>query len=190
MKDQDIQEILRRSQEGDRIAFGELVSVHQSYAFGLALRLLHDEHEAEDVVQDAFIRAWNHMGGFNPENKFTTWLYTIVSNLCLDRLRRKKRWRKFHAPIDDGTALEAMSGLARPEEALVNRELVRIVRLLTDRLSPKQRLVFVLRDLQECSIQETIAITGMSESSVKSHLCYARRHIRALLAKGYDVKEL
>jgi len=188
--DQDSRDILLRSQKGDKEAFGQLVSRHQSYAFGLALRLLHDEQDAEDVVQDAFVRVWTHIGDFNPENKFTTWLYTIVSNLCLDRLRRKKRWNKLSSRAEDSLDREAVPGNPQPEEIHANRELVQIIKRLMLHLSPKQRLVFALRDFEECSIEETSAITGMSEGSVKSNLCYARRHIREMLASGYDVKEL
>ena len=71
-----------------------------------------------------------------------------------------------------------------------NRELAAIVEALAHRLSPKQRLVFTLRDLHECSIEETSSITGMSAASVKSNLCHARRHIRDMLARAYDLKEL
>jgi len=190
MNDQDIQDILLRSQNGDSIAFGTLVSRYQSYAFGLALRLLHDEHDAEDVVQDAFIRVWNHIGEFKPENRFTTWLYAIVSNLCMDRLRRGTRWRKLLARESEGLDPEGVPDVERPEEIHANRELVRIIKQLVLHLSPKQRLVFVLRDLEDCSVQETSAISGMSEGAVKSNLCHARRHIREMLAMTYDLKEL
>ncbi|MGB5875115.1 MAG: RNA polymerase sigma factor [Bacteroidota bacterium] len=190
MPEAEVQDLIIRCQEGDRAAFRDLVVNHQSFAFGLALRMLCEEHDAADVVQEAFVRVWKHIDDFNPENRFTTWLYAIVSNLCLDRLRGRRRARRLFARSEEASDFEALPDLQLIDEVHSNRELVRIIRLLAEKLSAKQRLVFALRDLQDCSIEETSAITGMSASSVKSNLCYARRHIREMLARSYDVKEL
>jgi RNA polymerase sigma-70 factor (ECF subfamily) len=152
--------------------------------------MLYDEDEAEDVVQEAFIRVWKHIDEFKGEHRFTTWLYAIVSNLCLDRLRRRKRTRRIFARYEQNPEIEHLADIPVTDEVHSNNDLVRIIRVLAERLSPKQRLVFALRDLQECSVEETAEITGMSAGSVKSNLCHARRHIRAMLESVYDVKEI
>jgi len=188
MAERDFGTLIAQCRDGDMQAFRTLVRENQSYAFGLALRMLHNEQDAEDVVQEAFIRVWKHLSDFNPQNRFTTWLYSIVSNLCLDRLRSEKRWRKFVTRQDSSHESEQLPGIQRPEDIQSNRELVGIIRQLTERLPPKQRLVFTLRDFEECSVAETSEITGLSVGAVKTNLYHARRQIRQILSREYDLK--
>jgi RNA polymerase sigma-70 factor (ECF subfamily) len=188
MLERDLGPLIARCQSGDMQAFRTLVRENQSYAFGLALRVLHNEQDAEDVTQEAFIRVWKHLRGFDPRSRFTTWLYSIVSNLCLDRLRSEKRWRKLVTREDTGNESEQLPGTQRPEDIQSNIELVGIIRRLTERLPPKQRLVFTLRDFEECSIEETSEMTGLSVGAVKTNLYHARRHIRDILSREYDIK--
>ena len=190
MPETDLHSLIFRCQGGDRAAFRELVEQHRPLAYGLALRMLCEENDAEDVVQEAFVRVWKHIGEYRGENRFTTWLYAIVSHLCLDQLRRRRRTRLLFARSEETSETERLPDLRLLDQAHSNKELAAIVRLLAGKLPSKQRLVFTLRDLQECSIEETSSITGMSAASVKSNLCHARRHIRKTLASVYEVKEL
>jgi RNA polymerase sigma-70 factor (ECF subfamily) len=183
-------ETISRSRDGDAGAFARIVHEHQSYAYALAVRLLCNEHEAEDVVQESFVRVWINLPRYDVGVAFTTWLYTIVTNLCLDRMRSRKRIRRFFssATISDYD----IHGLSGPDsfESLSNRDLVEIVHILTGRLTLTQRLVFTLRDLQQLSIHETAAVTGLSPASVKTHLSAARRRLRDLLQRQYALEDL
>jgi RNA polymerase sigma-70 factor (ECF subfamily) len=175
---QHISTLVARSAGGDTRAFAALMGETQQYAFSLAFRMLCDEDDAKDVVQEAFVRVWRHLGSFDGSSKFTTWLYSIVSRLCLDRLRARARQSA------NNVDLEACEGLSHagehPATAIENRELASIIEGLAGRLSPTQRLVFTLRDLQDLPVAEVCAITGLSEGSVKTNLCYARKALRAL----------
>jgi RNA polymerase sigma-70 factor (ECF subfamily) len=164
-----------RNEDG---AFRRLVEEHQSYVFSLAFRLLRDEDDARDVVQETFIRVWKNLHRYDQRAKFTTWLYTITVNLASDMLKsraRRRRW--FPTP---GTGDTQHSAGAKEEEMnIVNRDLAANIKTLAGKLPPKQQLVFVLRDLQDLSVDEVGHVLSMSTSSVKTNLCYARRFIRA-----------
>ncbi len=174
---------------GDTGAFGHLVRRYQSYTFALAFRLLCNEQEARDVTQESFIKAWTHLAQFDPNRSFTTWLYAIVSHQALDHLRsRKRRFALF--PRDAAEAdLSDLQDERALGETVSNADLAAIIRRLTERLSPTQRLVFSLRDLHDLSIGEVLEITGLTEGSVKTNLHYARKQIRAMLERFYHVKE-
>ena len=183
-----IHDLVSKSVQNDYRAFEQLVGEFQSYAFALAFRLLCDEDEAHDAVQEAFVRVWDHFDRYDRKRKFTTWLYTIVTNVAIDKLRAIRRYRGvFVSGYEDSTATD----IRRQDdlhEIQSNRELADMIRSLTHNLPLKQRLVFTLRDLQDCSVEEVCAITGMSIGSVKTNLHYARERIRKLMARKYDVE--
>jgi RNA polymerase sigma-70 factor (ECF subfamily) len=170
-------EIVIRSRKGDRDAFRDLVETHQGYAFRLAFRLLWDEELSKDTVQETFLRVWQNRHRLDPDRRFTTWLYQIVTRLCYDRIRSEVRYRK---RIDTAATDPSVSwyGQVSAEEEESNRELAGQIRRLAETLSPKQREVFILRDLEDRSIKEVARITGMSRGSVKSNLWHARSRIR------------
>jgi RNA polymerase sigma-70 factor, ECF subfamily len=173
---------------GDTAAFEELVRQYQPYAYSLAVRMLGNDHEAEDAVQEAFIRVWRSLDRYDPAVRFTTWLYRIVTNLCLDHLRSRRR-RNWVSISDDGDEKNNdVQGGSDPSDQTSGDDLLSIIRKLSAGLPETQRTVFVLRDLQDLPIQEVCAITGLSEGSVKTNLYYARRKLREQLIHGYGVK--
>jgi RNA polymerase sigma-70 factor (ECF subfamily) len=183
------QDILARVSRGDMTAFGELVRTYQSYAYRLAVRILCSETEAEDVVQEAFVRVWRNLDRYNPEVLFTTWLYRIVTNLCLDRLRAMKR----HGVILNRRTSAVDANPDPPsavdiEKAVSTSDLIRLIRTMAGDLPETQRLVFTLRDLQDLSIDEVRQITGLSEASIKTNLHYARRTLRERMKCEYGVE--
>jgi len=182
-----VDDIIRKSTEGDAASFGLLVKAHQGYAFALAFRMLADEDEARDVVQESFIRVWKSIRRYDPSQKFTTWLYAIVSRVCLDKLRSRSRSNRLFHRGSDGSFDDGPRDSSDPEKTYSNRELAQLISQLSEDLTPTQRLVFTLRDLQECTIAEVSAITGLSEGSIKTNLSYARRRIRNVLASQYDI---
>ncbi len=186
--------IISRCQAGDKEAFRPLVERCQGMVFSVALKMLADEEEAKDVVQETFLRVWMNIGTYNPRyhsecggsdtsKRFTTWLYAIASRLCLDRL--KNRARIIALPEDESVLRRYAS--ADGQRELENREWVAIVRLLAEGLSPKQRLVFTLSQLEGLSSEEVEEATGFTAKQVKSNLYVARQTIRERLKKmGYE----
>ena len=190
MTDERIQELIGRCVERDEIAFEQLVRQFQSYAFALAMRLLCNEEEASDAVQESFVRVWRHIYRYDRKKKFTTWLYTIVTNQSLDRLRAIRRSRRLFFSRDEYLDAEDVQSLDDIAEIQSNEELTAMIISLTAALPEKQRLVFTLRDLQDLSVGEVAEIADMSVASVKTNLHYARRRIRRLMAQKYHVERL
>jgi RNA polymerase sigma-70 factor (ECF subfamily) len=188
-KDQLLQ-IIKLSKEKDHKAFEKLVEYYQSYAFSLAFKLVYDEEEAKDIVQESFIRIWQHLHKFKLETKFTTWLYKIVFNLSLDKLKANKRRKGILINSEYTSVLFEKIGGEHPEEEMVNKDLAQIIKSLAKDLTPKQKAVFILRDLQGADMEEISEITSMTKGTVKSNLYYARLNIREKLNKIENIKTL
>jgi len=190
LTDEATRELISRSAAGDVLAFEQLVRRFQSYAFALAMRLLCNPEEAKDVVQESFIRLWKNLNRFDQKKTFTTWLYSIVTNLALDRLRAIKRNRRLFISRDEESKIDETLDGFDLHEIHSQRELASIIKTLTGELPLKQRLVFVLRDLQDLTVEEVADVTGMSPGSVKTNLHFARRRIRRYLVEYYRVGSL
>jgi RNA polymerase sigma-70 factor (ECF subfamily) len=173
--------LIEEAQKGDIPAFKKIVEGHQSYAYAIAFRFLYDEDDAEDVVQDSFIRIWEHLRDFDPETKFTTWMYKIVVHLCFDRIKINKRRTNVFTRLKNISQSEHSIDKFDIERELSNKEMAALIKSFADGLSKKQRMIFLLRDLQDLTIEEVADSTGMSESAIKSNLFYARQHIRRKL---------
>lgn len=172
----NLQEIIGRVISGDQEAFREVVEHYQHQAFSLAFRILGDEEEAKDAVQDGFIKLWQHVEKYNPDNKFSSWMYKIMANSAIDRIRKIRRLQE--------VSLEAFSDkfekicAGEPDVTMDNKEIARMIGMLADGLPRKQRLVFILRDIQGMDSAEVQNILGLSENNVKSNLHHARKLIR------------
>lgn len=182
-------DLLVRCKRGDTAAFRSLVERYTRYAFALAFRFVADEDDAEDIVQDSFIRVWNNLAMFDERKKFSTWFYRIVVNLCYDRLRRERRWRSLFQVAKPDESVEGMDETADVHEKTANEDLAFHIRRFAERLPLKQRTVFILRDLQDLSIDEVAEIMHISAASVKTNLCYARQSLRRMM-ETLENKEL
>jgi RNA polymerase sigma-70 factor (ECF subfamily) len=174
--------------DGDRAAFRELVERHQGRAFGLALRVLRDEEQARDVVQDAFLKAYGSLDRFEGRSSFYTWLYRIVMNLCLDRKRRERSSRRVdwseeverEIPADSESSATPDPDVAL-ERSELRAQLSRAIALLPD----DARRTLELREIDGLSYQEIAESLGVPKGTVMSRLHYARRRVRqALVAVG------
>ncbi len=171
----EIQQLVRQSQHQDTAAFARLVSSHQPLVYRLAFRMLCDEEEAKDVTQDTFVKAWLALDRYNPSYRFSTWIYKIACNLCYDRLRTGQRTWNSRQLTDNDLYIASDEDI---ESTLSNKELGQLILRFTDELTPKQRLVFVLRDIEERELPEIALITGLSPEKIKSNLYLARKNIR------------
>lgn len=177
-------QILSQCKEGDKTSFRWVVQTYQRRMFSLALKMLADEEEAKDVVQETFLHAWLGLDTFDLQRSFPTWLYTIATRLCLNRLKRK---RTIRPAGPDEQVLHRYASDTDSHHALENREWVSIVRLMAEGLSSKQRLVFTLCQLEGLPSSVVEQITGMNARQVKSNLYAARQTIRKRLkGLGYD----
>ena len=177
-------DIVARCQRGEKEAFRWVVQKYQRMVFSLALKMLCDEEEAKDMVQETMIKVWQNMGEYDQQKSFTTWIYTIAVRLCLDRLKSMRRT----VPMpEDEKVLRRFASDVDTHRTLENQEWVAIVRMLADNLSIKQKLVFTLVQLEGLSSQEVEEITGFDAKQVKSNLYVARQTIREQLKQlGYD----
>ena len=178
----DLKKIIRDVRKGDKPAFRKLVEAYQERAYGLAFRMMGDEEDARDVVQESFIKIWEKMHTYDQNEKFNNWMYRIVSNTAIDRIRSRKPESRF----DDTTAFSYLSEHDNPERKLELEESVRLINILKRELPEKQRLVFSLRDLQGLSQDEVEKITGMNGDRIKSNLYHARKSIREKLTNVFS----
>lgn len=167
---------------GDLTRFPEMVDRLSPFAFSVALRMMGDEDEANDIVQEALICVWKTIKRLNKPDGFKAWFYRIVINKCYDRMRSMKRNRE---KIVDSMTWEVIGNRLSeaPDTLLENTEICSIIRALSDGLSPKQKAVFVLCDLEGMSHSEIAEITGMNSINIKSNLHHARRRIGELVKK-------
>src|SRR5580700_7045432 len=180
-----------RFQRGDRAAFASLVRRHQTPLYNFALRHLRAQQAAEDVVQDAFVRVVQNASEFKHEARFTTWLYTIARNLCIDQLR--KRALRKHPSLDqerpgeegDGPTLGEQTADARAsvEREATGTELKERIANAVEALPDEQREVFLMREVANIPFKEIAAITGVPENTVKSRMRYALERLQQALSE-------
>ncbi len=173
-----------------RAAYDQLVCVLQRRASRIAYQYLRETEEADEAVQDAFVKAYLKLDTYKEHLPFEAWFIRILVNGCLDRLKRRKRRQRWHAPWEAMAADERWEP-SDPQpsafETLVVGERRRTLGDAIARLPDRQRLVVVLTHLDGCSTREVSAITGLNESTVRVHLFRAIRRLRAWLVPAQDV---
>jgi RNA polymerase sigma-70 factor, ECF subfamily len=168
-----------------RERFGGLVALHQRRASRIAFQYLRDAAEADEAVQDAFVKVFTHIQSYREAWPFEVWFTRILINGCLDRRKaraRRDRWFVGEASASDEARAAAGRSGADPERALLARERRSRVAAAVDRLDGRQRTVFVLCHYGDCTPRDVSVMTGLKESTVRVHLFRAVRRLRALLA--------
>lgn len=175
------QHLIQRARKGDQEAFAALVTEHQRYIYNLALRVLKNEEEALDLVQEAFVRAWTALPNFRGQSQFRTWLYRIVTNLCYNRLPNLRR--SLHELGDDVLAEipETAAAFDNPAHGLESRELRSYLHQAIDQLDENYRLLISLRYQNELSYEEIATLLNLPLGTVKTGLFRAKEQLRRTL---------
>jgi RNA polymerase sigma-70 factor, ECF subfamily len=185
-------ELVLKAQSGDHGAFAELIQRHQNSCLKLAVSILRDKQDAEDEVQNACWKAFEHIGQFNRDAKFSTWLTRIVVNQCLMKLRQARRARFLY--LDDVQVGEEVQTLelpdttATPETAMGRSEVAQVLQKEINRIPPLLRNVFLLRDVQQLDMPVVARKLGISVAAAKSRLLRARLELRTRMEKHYGAR--
>ena len=173
-----------------RERYTELVVRHQRRAARIAFHYLRDGAEADEAVQDAFIKAYSHLSTFREELPFEVWFTRILINGCLDRIKARTRRERWIVPMPDsgstdrGFAERTPGRGPSPEDQVLARERRQRLAAALAKLPERQRSVFMLSHYEGCTSREVSAITGLNESTVRVHLFRAIRKLRGLLTEG------
>jgi len=185
--------LVARAKAGDADAFSELVTQYDRRVFRMAKQITQNEEDAEDVLQETFLKAYSHLDDFQGNSRFYTWLVRIAVNEALMKLRKRRSDKTvpLDEPIDTGEdemVREVAVWDENPEQKYSRDELAEILDQAVQSLKPAYRTVFVLRDIEELSIEETAEALNLSISAVKSRLLRARLQLREKLTRQFKRK--
>jgi RNA polymerase sigma-70 factor (ECF subfamily) len=180
-----VDSLIRAAQRGDQDAFEQLVRVYDQSVLGLAMNLLRSPEDARDVYQEAFLRVHRNLHSFRFDCSFHTWLYRIVTNICLDQLRRRKVRKEEpgvvetpEGSIDRMDTFQEDSAAANPERVMWNRELRARIEISLRDLTPRERMVFELRHYQGLRLRNIGEMLGTTEEAAKNCLFRATQKMR------------
>jgi RNA polymerase sigma-70 factor (ECF subfamily) len=193
VRDDSDESLMLRYREGDVRAFEVLVTRHRKPIYNFILRFVRDAAQAEDVMQETFLRLIKGADNYEKQAKFTTWMYTIARNLCVDQARRGKHRKaaSLDAPIgeDEGATLLDMvsDGTPGAEGKTIQRELALRMKKAIESLPEEQREIFLLREVSDLQFNEIAQVVGVSENTVKSRMRYALEKLREALEEYRDL---
>jgi RNA polymerase sigma-70 factor, ECF subfamily len=181
-------ELIRMSRTGDRMAFSTLVRRHDRAVFGLIARYVDNAEDAKDIYQEVFLRVHRGLNDFRFKSEFSTWVYRITVNICMDHAKRIKRSVFAHAERFDHTAnddsaprFEPVSPAPGPDQGSIDADIAGRIRSALNQLPPRQRMVFILRHEEGHSMKEIASSMGCGEGTVKRYLFEATRTMRSEL---------
>ncbi len=182
--------LIARARKRDAGAFTDLVNQYERRIYYFAKRIMQNDEDAEDVLQETFLKAYEHLDSFQGNSKFYTWIIRIATNEALMKLRKHRNHGTVSldetlTPVEDMAKREIAVWDDNPEQRYSQREIQRILQQASESLRPTCRAVFILRDVEELSIEETAEALGISISAVKSRLLRARLALRARLTHHF-----
>lgn len=185
--------VIRKVQDGDVNAFEDLVSAYEKKVYNLALRMTGNPQDAEDMAQESFLKAYSSLPSFRGDSRFSVWLYRIVSNVCLDYLRKKNKRGTVSLSVedDDGedTQLDLPDTSQSPEEVLEKKLTRDAVRRGLDSLPPDARQILLLREIEGLSYEEIGEVLGLESGTVKSRIFRARKKLAAFLLQDGNIPD-
>ncbi len=175
-------ELIKKAAKGDANAFESLMRQYQTPVYNLCYRMLGDPEDAADMTQETFLKVWKNLEGFHMQSAFSTWLYRLASNSCLDLLRSKKRKPTISLlqEDDDGeqVTIDPADPSPLPEEVLIKKEEQQLLRDALMSLDEQQRSILTLRVVRDLSYEDIASILQIKEGTVKSRLARARENLR------------
>ena len=178
-------ELITKAKKGDQDAFGQLVLAHQNKVFTLCVHMMGSREEAEDMAQEAFLKAWRSLDGFHGESSFATWMHRLTTNLCLDHLRKQTRRQNISVAVsldDEETVFsEPADPGSDPQQKLEKRERQRAVEKALGELPEHHRRALVMREVSGLSYQEIADALDLDPGTVKSRIARARTALRKIL---------
>lgn len=186
--------LVHASKSGDVVAFEELVRRYERKLFRISQHLTRNREDAQDAVQEAFLKAFQHLGQFREDSQFSTWLTRIALNQSLQKLRERRTIKEVSSDNnfqseEDNLPIDVADWAPNPEELYQATELREILRSSLEDLSPGLRMVFVLRDIEGFSVQETAEMLELSVTAVKSRSLRARLQLRERLSSCFSKAE-
>ena len=178
--------LLQRAKNGDQAAFGELVTLYEKKVYALALRMCKHPEDAAEASQEAFLAAWQGLKFFRGEASFSTWLYRLTSNACVDLLRKEQRHRAAAGPSldDEEVYLDVADSAPSPHDIAEKGELKEQIEAGLRALSPEHREVLVLREMHQLSYDEIAETLSLDSGTVKSRISRGRKQLRNFLLKS------
>jgi len=178
------QKLIEECKKGDLSAFRIVIREASPFVFSVAFRILSDQELAKDMVQETMVTVWEKLNMIKSEGSFRTWLYRIVVNKCNDHLRKKSRRPEFR-PDEKTWSLISNNISEQPQMEIENAELENLINFFAQKLSPKQKTVFILSEIEELPSDEISEITGISKPLIKANLHHARKRISELMSKYF-----
>ena len=185
--------IIRRVQHGDLDAFELLMAAYEKNVYNVALQMTGNREDAQDMAQEAFLKAYSSLSSFRGDSKFSSWLYRIVANVCLDFKRRQSRRPRSSLTVEDdeGESVELdIADESQSPETLLERKLTRdAVRRGLQELPPEQRQILLLREIQGLSYEEIGEVMDLEPGTVKSRIFRARKKLCAFLLQDGNIPD-
>ena len=181
-EERDDRELVDASRQGDSSAFEELVRRKTGKVYGLCYRVIGNAEDANDISQLVFIKLWENLDKYDPSFTFDTWLYRMVTNVAIDFMRSRN---SREATVNSNLRLVKTEQEADQGSTLQHREIEEVFEEISDTLSPKQKTVFVMNQMEDLQLAEIAKILGSSESTIRNHLFNARKTLRKELKRRY-----
>lgn len=181
--------LLRQIIAGDSDAFAQLVEAYQKPVYSLCLRMVSNPTDAEDLAQEAFVKAWRGLQSYKFESSFSTWLYRLTGNVCIDFLRKQKRKTviSLTASEEDTPELDIPDPEPLPEEQVLHKEKQQAVSAAMEQLQESERLVLTLRVVEELSYEQIAEVMDIKVGTVKSRIARARERLRKILLQNGNI---
>ncbi|MBP1937328.1 RNA polymerase sigma-70 factor (ECF subfamily) [Paenibacillus sediminis] len=181
--------LAKLARKGDQRAFAEIVELYKDKIYYLAYRMLNNRHEAEDIVQETFLRVYKNLERYDEHQKFSTWIYRIGTNLCIDRLRKRKAVYSLDAEVNDQEGSDGYAMIPgderTPESEFLLSETQTTIRDAIDSLPAKYKSVMILRYLQDLSLQEISDVLDMPVTTIKTRVHRGRDFLRKKLENKF-----
>lgn len=188
MTDLKEKELIRRAKQGDMLAFEELILKHEKIVYNVALRMMNHSEDAKDISQDVFLKAYKNLANFDERSAFSTWLYRITHNTCIDEMRKRKGKHSYsleeEMESEEGSMQRQIADEGdTPEESLLREEEKGEILQALDTLSGEHKAAIILRDVKGLSYDEIAEILELSMGTVKSRISRARNQLKAEILK-------